>query len=139
MGWDTTPKLRAKVFHDTNGKMKKDKEGVWIISDREAEVLNKTEKMEKMKKLHEEELDLYIRKSFDYGSKPIEETGTVGLLVRILDKVHRALHLSEDGRIAMVTDENLRDTLMDISNYANMTIIEEDRHRNVSNPISEGV
>ena len=99
-------------------------------------MVNKTEKM---KKLHEEELDLYIRKSLDYGSKPIEETGTVGLLVRILDKVHRALRLSEDGRMAMVTDENLRDTLMDISNYANMAIIEEDKHRNVSNPISEGV
>ena len=77
-----------------------------------------------MEKLQREELNLYIAKSFDYGSEPIKETGVVGLLVRIIDKVHRALHLSEDGRIAMVTDENLKDTLMDISNYANMAIIE---------------
>ena len=81
-------------------------------------------KVEEMRKLHEEEVMLYARKSSDYGDKPVEETGIVGLLVRILDKVHRALHLSENGKIALVTDENLKDTLMDISNYANMAIIE---------------
>ena len=80
-----------------------------------------------MEKLHEEELKLYTMKTHDYGEKPVEETGVVGLLVRILDKVHRALHISEDGRIAMVTDEKLKDTLMDISNYANMCIMELDK------------
>ena len=91
-------------------------------------------KIEMMRKLHERELDLYTVKTLDYGSEPVEEAGTVGLLVRILDKVHRALHLSEDGRIAMVTDEKLEDTLMDISNYANMALIEIE-HRNVLNPL----
>ena len=89
-------------------------------------------KIREMRKLHEEELNLYIAKSHDYGNKSIEETGVVGILVRILDKVHRALHLSEDGRMAMVTDEKLEDTLMDISNYANMALIE---HRNVLQPL----
>ena len=82
------------------------------------------EKIRLMEKLHQEELTLYTAKSHDYGDKPVVETGVVGLLVRILDKVHRALHLSENGRVARVRDEKLRDTLMDISNYANMAIIE---------------
>ena len=77
-----------------------------------------------MGKILKEEFVLYQRKSQDYGTKPVEETGVVGLLVRIADKVHRALHLSENGRIATVTDENLEDTLMDISNYANMCLVE---------------
>ena len=84
----------------------------------------KMEKIRLMEKLQREELNLYIAKSHDYGSGPVDETGLVGLLVRILDKVHRALYLSENGRVARVKDENLRDTLMDISNYANMAIIE---------------
>ena len=91
-------------------------------------------KAEMMRKLHERELNLYIAKSRDYGNKPIEEAGIVGLLVRILDKVHRALHLSGDGRMATVTDEKLEDTLMDISNYANMALIEIE-HRNVLQPL----
>ena len=71
-----------------------------------------------------EEYLLYQRKGKDYGDKPVEETGIVGLLVRISDKIHRALHLSDDSRIAMVTDEKLEDTLMDIANYANMCLVE---------------
>lgn len=81
-------------------------------------------KIQMMAKLHQDELMLYEKKSEDYGDSPIDETGVVGLLVRIVDKTHRALHLSKDGRIAMVTDENLEDTLKDISNYANMALIE---------------
>jgi hypothetical protein len=90
-----------------------------------------------MEKLHHEELKLYVRKSLDYGSEPVNETGIVGLLVRILDKGHRALHLSEDGKIAMLTDEKLEDTLMDISNYANMALIEMKKTPYHSQPLSE--
>ena len=71
-----------------------------------------------------EEYILYQQKSKDYGTKPVEETGVVGLLVRISDKVHRALNLANNGMEAMVVDENLEDTLKDISNYANMALVE---------------
>ena len=74
---------------------------------------------------------LYCRKHSDYGNLPIEESGLVGILVRILDKVHRALQLSEDGMEAQVTDENLEDTLRDLSNYANMGILELRRPKEV--------
>ena len=77
-----------------------------------------------MGKILKEEFVLYQKKSQDYGTKPVEETGVVGLLVRIVDKVHRALNLANNGMEAKVVDENLEDTLMDISNYANMCLIE---------------
>lgn len=81
-------------------------------------------KLQMMIKLHHEELMLYERKSEDYGEIPMEVTGIVGLIVRIADKIHRVLNLSKNGRVALVEDENLEDTLRDISNYANMALIE---------------
>ena len=77
-----------------------------------------------MGEILKEEYLLYQRKSKDYGPKPIDETGIVGLLVRMSDKVHRALNLANNGMEAKVVDENLEDTLMDIANYANMCLIE---------------
>ena len=76
-----------------------------------------------------EELELYKRKRKDYGTYPIKETGIAGLMVRILDKTHRVLHLSENGRTITVTDENIKDSLKDISNYANMCLLELEKER----------
>lgn len=76
-----------------------------------------------------EELDLYERKRKDYGEYPIKETGIAGLMVRILDKTHRVLHLSENGMAITVTDEQLKDSLMDIANYANMSLLELEKVR----------
>ena len=77
-----------------------------------------------MGQILKEEFLLYQRKAQDYGAKPVEETGLVGLLVRILDKVHRVLNISGGCMKAEVTDEKLEDTLMDIANYANMALVE---------------
>ena len=70
------------------------------------------------------EFVLYQRKAQDYGDSPIEETGIVGLLVRIVDKTHRALNITNSGWEVKVVDENLEDTLMDIANYSNMCLVE---------------
>ena len=76
-----------------------------------------------------EELEIYKRKRKDYGTHPIQETGIVGLMVRILDKTHRVLHLSENGRTITVTDENIKDSLMDIANYSYMALLEIEHKR----------
>ena len=76
-----------------------------------------------------DELALYERKRKDYGEHPIKETGIVGLMVRILDKTHRVLHLSENGRTITVTDENIKDSLMDIANYSHMALLELEHKR----------
>lgn len=76
-----------------------------------------------------EELEMYKRKRKDYGTHPIQETGIVGLMIRILDKTHRVLHLAKNGRNITVTDEQLKDSLMDIANYANMCLLELEKER----------
>ena len=76
-----------------------------------------------------EELELYKRKRKDYGVHPIQETGIVGLIIRVLDKTHRVLHLAKNGRTITVTDERLKDSLMDIANYANMALLELEKER----------
>lgn len=77
----------------------------------------------------EEELALYQAKRKDYGKYPIQEAGIVGLMIRILDKTHRVLHLSKSGRTITVTDENIKDSLMDIANYSHMALLEIEHKR----------
>lgn len=76
-----------------------------------------------------EELALYKKKRQDYGPYPINETGVVGLMVRIHDKVHRVMNLSEGGKKMGVSDERLEDTLKDIANYANMGLLQLEHER----------
>lgn len=71
---------------------------------------------------------LYERKNHDYGDsfhKSYQEYGMVMPLMRIGDKLNRLKTLSKCEKTD-VTDESIRDTLMDLANYAVMTIRELD-------------
>jgi hypothetical protein len=46
----------------------------------------------------------------------------VGVLVRIEDKIQRAISISNSG-ITLVDDESLKDTLLDLHNYAAMALM----------------
>lgn len=73
--------------------------------------------------------DLYARKNRDYGdsfSKSYEKYGPVMALIRLEDKLNRASSLVKNGGSA-VKDESLRDTIIDMANYAIMTVMEMDR------------
>lgn len=74
-----------------------------------------------MEKIQSEALELYTRKNADYGNA-FEKFGVVGVLTRIEDKILRAVNISKNG-VQLVEDEKLRDTLMDLHNYAAMAII----------------
>lgn len=85
------------------------------------------ERYELFKKLNEESLELYKAKNADYGdsfSKSYQEFGLTASVVRISDKVERLKALSKAE--ARVKDESIRDTLVDLANYAMMTVIELD-------------
>lgn len=72
--------------------------------------------------------ELFARKNHDYGSS-FAKHGPVGVLVRIGDKVERLMRISRSG-VVLVDDERLRDTLIDLSNYAAMAVMlmdEEDK------------
>jgi len=66
-------------------------------------------------------LATFIQKNSDYGDA-FATFGLIGVLVRISDKIHRALNISRTN-VTLVSDETLDDTLLDLHNYAAMALI----------------
>lgn len=67
--------------------------------------------------------ETFRRKNADYGDS-FREDGTLGVLIRMKDKISRAITLiRNEGEGALVKDEALRDTLLDHSNYSKMAVI----------------
>ena len=73
--------------------------------------------------------DLYNRKNRDYGDSFHEtfmEEGFAMARIRLSDKLNRFKRLTRGAYEAKITDESMRDTLIDLANYAVMTIMEID-------------
>lgn len=68
-----------------------------------------------------EALQVFKKKNADYGDA-FAKYGLVGVLVRIGDKIQRALTVTENG-INLVENESIRDTLLDLHNYAALALI----------------
>ena len=71
---------------------------------------------------------IYERKNHDYGdsfSKSYREYGMTMPCIRLEDKLNRLKALAKSGD-ARVDDESVRDTLLDLANYAIMTVLEMD-------------
>lgn len=74
--------------------------------------------------------DIYIAKNADYGdsfSETFRKLGLISAVTRISDKTSRLQTLS--CQAAMVKGESIRDTLLDLANYAIMTVMELDEQR----------
>lgn len=70
--------------------------------------------------------ELYRRKNADYGDsfhKTFLEEGVAMSRIRLSDKLERFKRLTKSGE-QNVKDESVRDTLIDLANYAIMTILE---------------
>ena len=80
--------------------------------------MNRVSQMEEIQK---EALELFKRKNIDYGDS-FATYGIIGIIIRIQDKLNRALTISNNG-INLVKDENIRDTLIDLHNYSAMAIM----------------
>ena len=78
-------------------------------------------RVEQLKKVQDEARELFNRKNHDYGDA-FAEYDVVGVLVRLGDKVKRCQSISKSG-IQLVDGEKLRDTLIDMHNYAAMAIM----------------
>jgi len=74
-----------------------------------------------MKKIQHEALELFTRKNIDYGDA-FAQYGVVGVLMRIEDKLQRAMSITKNG-VNLVNDETIRDTLIDLHNYAAMSLM----------------
>ena len=63
---------------------------------------------------------LFKRKNADYGDEAWRKSGSIGVLVRLRDKIDRAVNLSADGKTIQVTDESILDTIRDLRIYGYM-------------------
>jgi hypothetical protein len=78
-------------------------------------------RVEQMTAIQREALELFIRKNADYGDA-FAQYGFIGVLMRIEDKIQRSLSITKNG-INLVNDEKIRDTLLDLHNYAAMALM----------------
>lgn len=73
--------------------------------------------------------NIYERKNHDYGSsfsRTFNEFGPVAAVVRMSDKMERLKTLC---RGEALVNESLRDTAMDLANYAIMLVMELDKRK----------
>lgn len=83
-------------------------------------------KVERFKQLTGEMVALYARKNKDYGdsfTEMFKEWGAMYPVSRMQEKLRRATQILRSGE-AQVADEKVTDTLLDLANYALMTIME---------------
>lgn len=84
------------------------------------------DKVDRFREITEAMSDLYEKKDKDYGDsfgKSIKKYGAVAGLVRISDKFNRLENLMLNGECE-IKDESVKDTLMDLANYAIMLYME---------------
>jgi len=82
---------------------------------------NRVNRVEQMQKVQKEGLQLFEKKNKDYGDA-FAKYGTVGVLIRMEDKLQRSISISNSG-INLVDSESMRDTLLDLHNYAAMALM----------------
>jgi hypothetical protein len=87
-----------------------------------------TTRAEQMAKVQFEALTLFDRKNRDYGDS-FAKYGTIGVLIRMEDKLKRCVSITKNG-VNLVDTESLRDTLIDLHNYAAMGIMLLDEKEN---------
>ena len=78
-------------------------------------------RLDQMKAIQSEALELFIRKNADYGDA-FAKYGVIGVLMRMEDKLQRSMSITKNG-INLVKSEGFRDTLIDLHNYSAMALM----------------
>lgn len=89
-----------------------------VLSDNVEQFMSTTNNMTKT----------YIAKNHDYGNsfeQSLDKFGLVASVVRLGDKMNRIESLTK--KEAQVKDESIKDTLLDMANYAIMTVMWMDK------------
>lgn len=87
--------------------------------------------IDRFKGITDKMFDIFKKKNHDYGNsfeQSLNEEGLAASRIRIGDKWNRFKQLSKGG-VALVKDESLRDTLVDLANYAIMTVMWIDKQQ----------
>jgi len=80
-----------------------------------------TYRVEQMQAVQATALELFKKKNIDYGDA-FAKFGVIGVLMRIEDKIQRSLSITKNG-VNLINDEGIRDTLIDLHNYAAMALM----------------
>ena len=78
-------------------------------------------RVDQMKEIQSIALELFVRKNAEYGDA-FAKYGVIGVLMRIEDKIQRSMSITKNG-VNLVNDENIKDTLLDLHNYAAMALM----------------
>jgi hypothetical protein len=82
---------------------------------------NSVNRVDQMKKIQHDALELFTKKNIDYGDA-FAKYGAVGVLMRIEDKLQRFMSITKNG-VNLINDEGIRDTLIDLHNYSAMALM----------------
>jgi len=86
-----------------------------------SDLVSEVNRVDQMKVIQSEALELFIRKNADYGDA-FAKYGVIGVLMRMEDKLQRSMSITKNG-IHLVKDEGIRDTLIDLHNYSAMALM----------------
>ena len=87
-------------------------------------VREEEDKRSEFNRITSEMLELYSQKNTDYGdafTQSLDEDGLLVSKIRMKDKLNRFSQLINND--ALVNDESIRDTLIDLANYTVMTLM----------------
>lgn len=92
---------------------------------------------EQLKAVQLEALKLFEKKNKDYGDS-FATYGPVGVIVRLGDKITRLSSITKSS-ITLIKSESVRDTLIDLHNYAAMAIMlmDENKKKETENVVVE--
>lgn len=95
--------------------------------------MTETDQIALHRKVCDELNSIYAKKNSDYGNsfhETFAEEGMAMARIRLSDKLNRFKRLSRDPNGSrQVKDETMRDTLLDLANYAIMTVLELDEQK----------
>ena len=79
------------------------------------------DRVSQYKAVQNEAISLFKKKNQDYGDA-FAHFGPVGVIVRMGDKINRLSSITKSS-VSLVKTESIRDTLIDLHNYAAMAIM----------------
>lgn len=88
-------------------------------------------------KVRDEAFTIFQKKNSDYGDA-FADYGAVGVIMRMGDKIRRMSNITSTS-VTLVEDERLRDTLMDLANYAVMGLMLLDEQESVETAVENKV
>ena len=91
---------------------------------------------DQLAQVQKEGYELFVKKNKDYGDS-FATYGPIGVIVRMGDKISRLTSLTNSG-IQLVDNESVRDTLIDLHNYAAMAVMlmdEQKLHKHMSEEV----